>query len=282
MNLPGPRSEQESTQPPSKHSFLVEVQGDASQPRVVSAVICAKNEERSIGDVIKGCLAFVDEIIVVDGHSSDDTRAIASELGGKVILDSGGGKGVAIRESLDHVRGDLVVFLDADGSHDPADIPRLLEPLLKDNADHVTGSRLLGGSSELHGGFDEFLRLTGSSFITACINWRFCKRLSDSQNGFRAARTDVLRDLNLRENSTTIEQEMIMKTLLHGYRMAEVPTHEHKRRFGESHISVWRAAPHYVWCLVRYCFIARRVVRRQTGKDQAQGGARVASEAQER
>ena len=58
-----------------------------------------------------------------------------------------------------------------------------------DDADHVAASRLRGGSSELHGGFDEFLRLAGSSFITACINWRFDCRLSDSQNGFRAIRT---------------------------------------------------------------------------------------------
>ena len=97
------------------------------------------------------------------------------------------------------------------------------------SADHVVASRLRGGSSELHGGFDEFLRLAGSSFITACINWRFACQLSDSQNGFRAVRTSVLRQLDLRENTTTIEQEMTMKTLRHGWRMAEVPSHEHPR-----------------------------------------------------
>ncbi len=90
-----------------------------------------------------------------------------------------------------------------------------------------SASRLRGGSSELHGGFDEFLRLAGSSFITACINWRFNCQLSDSQNGFRAVRTSVLRQLDLRENTTTIEQEMTIKTLRQGWRMAEVPSHEH-------------------------------------------------------
>ena len=91
-----------------------------------------------------------------------------------------------------------------------------------------SASRLRGGSSELHGGFDEFLRLAGSSFITACINWRFECQLSDSQNGFRAVRTSVLRQLDLRENTTTIEQEMTIKTLRRGWRMAEVPSHEHR------------------------------------------------------
>ena len=123
----------------------------------------------------------------------------------------------------------VTVFVDADGSHDLCDIPRLIEPIRQGEADHVTASRLLGGSSELHGGFDEFFRLPGSSFITACINWRFGVRLSDSQNGFRAIRTCVLRELALRENHTTIEQEMIMRTLRLGYRIAEVPSHESAR-----------------------------------------------------
>jgi len=94
----------------------------------------------------------------------------------------------------------------------------------------------------------------GSSFITACINARFGVRLSESQNGFRAIRTSVLRDLGLVEDITTIEQEMIMKTLRKGYRMAEVPAHEHARRHGVSHIKVWKVAPRYVYTLFKYLF----------------------------
>jgi dolichol-phosphate mannosyltransferase len=115
----------------------------------------------------------------------------------------------------------------------------------------VTGSRLLGGSSELHGGFDEWLRLSGSSFITACINWRYRVRLSDSQNGFRALRTDLLRRLPLRSTGFTIEQEMIVETLRAGRRMAEVPAHEHPRRAGRSHLSVWRHGWRYPISLLR-------------------------------
>jgi dolichol-phosphate mannosyltransferase len=118
----------------------------------------------------------------------------------------------------------------------------------------VSGSRLIGGSSELHGGFDEFLRLAGSSLITACINYRFKVRLSESQNGFRAIRTAVLKSLELRENSTTIEQEMVIKTLKQGYRMAEVPAHEHERRHGVSHIRLWRVSARYVYTLVKNLF----------------------------
>jgi dolichol-phosphate mannosyltransferase len=156
---------------------------------------------------------------------------------------------------MGYVTGDIVVFMDADGSHDPADIPKLVQPIVDNRADHVSGSRLMGGSSELHGGFDECFRLMGSSFITACINWKFGVRLSESQNGFRAIRTDVMKRLDLKENITTIEQEMIMKTLRKGFRMAEVPSHEKERTMGYSKISLRKVWFRYVYSLFKYLFI---------------------------
>ena len=220
----------------------------------VSAVIAAKQEALSIEDVIGRARHYVGEIIVAVGHSTDGTAEIAARCGARVIEDGGRGKGEAIRRAIPCIQTPIAVFLDADGSHDPEDIPLLVEPILTDRADHVSASRLRGGSSELHGGFDEFLRLTGSSFITACINWRFACGLSDSQNGFRAIRTSVLRQLDLREDTTTIEQEMIIKTLRQGWRMAEVPSHEHARAHGVSHIRVSRCAPRYGYSLLKYLF----------------------------
>lgn len=220
----------------------------------VSVVIAAKQEARTIEQVVRRCERYAGEIVVVVGRSTDGTGEIAARSGARVLPDRGHGKGDAIRCAIPTIRTPITVFLDADGSHDPEDIPLLVEPILTDEADHVTASRLRGGSSELHGGFDEFFRLTGSSFITACINWRFGCRLSDSQNGFRAIRTEVLRRLDLRENTTTIEQEMILKTLRRGYRMGEVPSHEHPRTHGVSHINVWRSSPRYGYSLVKYLF----------------------------
>ena len=218
----------------------------------VSIVIAAKQEALSIGEVLYRTAPFAGEVFVVVGGSSDGTFDVAKAGGATVLHDGGKGKGEALRRAIPLIRTPVTVFLDADGSHDPEDIPLLVEPILSGEADHVTASRLRGGSSELHGGFDEFFRLTGSSFITACINWRFGCRLSDSQNGFRAVRTSVLQQLDLRENGTTIEQEMIIKTLRRGWRMAEVPSHEHPRVHGRSHIRVWRSAPRYVYSLVKY------------------------------
>jgi dolichol-phosphate hexosyltransferase len=222
--------------------------------RDVTVVIPAKNEATTIQRVVEACRPYAHEVIVVDGHSTDGTAARASEAGARVVLDHGRGKGDAIRTSIPLITTPFVVFIDADGSHDPADIPQLVQPLSLGAADHVSGSRLIGGSSELHGGFDEFWRLMGSSFITAAINWRFGVRLSESQNGFRALRTDTLRRLPLSENLTTIEQEMVIKTIKAGFRMAEVPAHEHARLEGKSHITLWRVAHRYVWVLVRELF----------------------------
>jgi dolichol-phosphate mannosyltransferase len=220
----------------------------------VSVVIAAKQEAPSIGGVIDRTRRYANEIVVVVGQSTDGTADIAARSGANVLPDTGRGKGRAIREAIPHIRTPVTVFLDADGSHDPEDIPLLVEPILAGEADHVVASRLRGGSSELHGGFDEFLRLAGSSFITACINWRFNCGLSESQNGFRALRTSVLRELDLRENTTTIEQEMTIKTLRQGWRIAEVPSHEHPRRHGTSHIRVWHDSPRYGYSLIKYLF----------------------------
>ena len=219
-----------------------------------SVVIPALNEEDTIAEIILECKPYADEIIVVDGHSQDRTREISADNGARVILDNKKGKGEAIRHVIDFVRGDIIVFIDADGSHDPKDIPKLVGPIKRHEADHVSASRLIGGSSELHGGFDECFRLMGSSFITACINWRFKVRLSESQNGFRAIKTDVIKQLDLSENITTIEQEMIMRTLKKGFRMAEVPSHEYERKKGYSKISLKKVWFRYVYTLVKYLF----------------------------
>lgn len=221
----------------------------------VTVIVPTKEEAPTVEGVVKGAKKFASRVIVIDGHSLDETRELAARAGAEVMLDDRRGKGAAMRLALAQVKTKFTVFIDADASHDPEDIPKLLAPLMRDEADHVGASRLIGGSSELHGGFDEFLRLAGSSFITACIGHKFGIKLSDSQNGFRAARTEILNKLNLCEDSTTIEQEMIIKTLRKGYRLVEVPSHEHARRFGQSKINLSEVWFDYGWSLVRHLYL---------------------------
>lgn len=220
----------------------------------ITVVIPAKNEEANMPLILEGCKKFADELIVIDGHSIDKTREIAEKFGAKVYLDNKKGKGDGIRVAIEKATGDIIVFIDADGSHDPLDIPKLIQPIMDGECDHVTGSRMRGGSDELHGDIGKFIRMVGSDIITLGINYRFNVRLTDSQNGFRALNADMAKKLPLKENITTIEQEMIIKTLKAGYRMGEAATHEYARRSGESTINVRKVAWRYVYSWLKYLF----------------------------
>lgn len=220
----------------------------------ISVIICSKNEEKSIGKVIAGCLEHAGEVIIIDGLSHDSTVEIARAMGARVFLDGGNGKGEAVRIGISKATRDVLVFIDADGSHDPQDIPRMVQPIFDGVADHVSGSRMRGGSDELHGDIGKFIRMVGSDIITLGINYRFGVRLTESQNGFRAIRRAVALKLDLKENITTIEQEMIIKTLRKGYRITEIPAHEYERFSGDSNIDVKRVWFRYVYTWLKYMF----------------------------
>ncbi len=221
----------------------------------ITIVIPAKNEEKSIQGIIEKCQKYSNEIIVVDGHSTDRTREIAESMNVKVYLDNRKGKGDALRVAISKATKEIIVFIDSDCSHDPDEIPRLVQPIIEGEADHVTGSRMRGGSDELHGDIGKFIRMVGSDIITLGINYRFGVRLTDSQNGFRAIKRDVAVSLNLKENITTIEQEMIIKTLHKNHRMAEVAAHEYRRKYGDSNIKVSKVWFRYLYSWIKYLLL---------------------------
>jgi dolichol-phosphate mannosyltransferase len=232
--------------------------GAATKPLLagVTAVIPARNEHRSIAEIIARTRPFCDEVLVVDGHSTDGTAQIALGMGKGVrcVKDNRKGKGDAIRVGALNAHYDIVVFLDADGSHDPADIPAMVAPIKAGEADMVVGSRGKGGSDELHGDVEKLLRMIGSDIILIGINMRWKQNLTDSQNGFRAIRTEVIRSLDLQENITTIEQEMTMKALKKGFRVSEVPSHEYSRLYGDSTIKLRKVWFRYVYSFVKNLF----------------------------
>ncbi len=220
----------------------------------VTVVVPTRNEEGMIGEIVEAVRPFGDEILVVDGHSTDKTREIAAAHGARVILDHGKGKGDALRLALVEAQHEIVCFIDADGSHDPNDIPAMVAPIKAGTHDMVIGSRGRGGSDELHGTFDQLLRYLGSQIFMLGINYRWNVRLTDSQNGFRAIRKDRGNELGLRSNLTTIEQEMLMRALKKGLRVTEIPSHEYERKWGVSKVSVWKLWFAYVWSFLRNIF----------------------------
>lgn len=217
----------------------------------ITIVVPAKNEAETIGRVIESVREYGDELLVVDGRSVDGTADIARRLGARLLEDGGRGKGDAVRMAIKEAKGDIIVFVDADLSHEPTDIPALIGPIRAGEADLVIGSRPRGGSDEMTGDLDRFIRWFGQQIIQLGINYRFGVRLTDAQNGFRSIRKDVASDLDLKENLTTIEQEMVMKVLRKGYRIAEIPSHEFERGAGRSKISLRRMWFRYVYQWLR-------------------------------
>ncbi len=235
-------------------AFSLSYYGDSR----VGVVILARNEENTIAQAVEGAARYAHCVYVMDGHSTDKTAEIATANGAMVVQDEGRGKGAAIRQSLNIIPADVVVFMDADGSHDPLDIPRLALPVTRQETDLCVGSRFSGGSDELSVSFGQLIRTIGNILMNIAINKRWSVELTDTLNGFRAIRRTAALSIGLVAKRHTIEQEMVMKMLRYGYRVSNVPTHEFPRLFGESHIKIGKEWPIFVWCVV--VNIARRNV----------------------
>ncbi len=239
----------------------IERTGPDGTAHSITVIVPTRNEAANLLPVLVCVRPHADELLVIDGHSHDGTCDIAQACRARVIRDDGRGKGAAIRLGIQEAKGDILVFVDADGSHDPHDIPALVKPLIEGTADHVSGSRMLGGSDELHATIHQFVRLFGSQIITLSINYTLNVRLTDCQNGLRSIRREVAQSLNLRENITTIEQEMIIKTLRSGYRLAEVATHEYVRANGQSNFRVKDVWLRYIVSFLYYLLFWRPCAR---------------------
>lgn len=213
----------------------------------VTIVIPTKNEEKNISEIIDSVKSYGDEILVVDGHSKDRTRETASQKGARVVLDGGRGKGDGIRTAIREARGGIIVFIDADGSHMPEDIPSLVKPIKEGKSDLVIASRMRGGSEELYGNASEAFRMIMGVFVNLIINYRFGARITDCENGFRAIKKSVAEKLVLKANNFDIEEEMLMKCLKKGFRVSEIPSRELRRKHGKSNINLWKTWHIFVW-----------------------------------
>ena len=221
----------------------------------VTVVIPVFHEEKTIEKIIKATKPFCNDILVVSAkNAKDKTRDIVKSLGIRILIDDGKGKGAGMRLAINNIKEGIIVFMDADGSHIPSDIPKLVMPIKKEGYDMVIGSRFLGGSEELHGDFDKFLRMFFSMCIAFVINLRFRSSIQDTQNGFRAIKVDVAKKLNLQSNIFDIETEMVMKCLKKRYRILEIPSKELKREYGKSGIKIFPMGFIYAWRVFKNFF----------------------------
>lgn len=236
--------------------------GDLRPDRVrVSVVIPTHNEAQSIGRVLADLpVELVTEVLVVDSNSTDGTCEIASGLGARVLHEPRRGYGRACLTGLAAAQDpDIVVFLDGDYSDRPQELPLLLAPIIDGQADITLGSRL--GKQSLRGALPWHQRL-GNRLAALLVRLLYGLRISDL-GPFRAGRADVLRRLELQENTYGWAVEMILKGTLAGFRLTEVPV-SYYPRIGKSKISgTLRGTAGAAWfilsLIVRYYFRHRRV-----------------------
>jgi glycosyltransferase involved in cell wall biosynthesis len=215
-----------------------------SQPRVrVSFIIPAHNEAATISDVLRRieALKLDAQVVIVDDGSQDGTAEEAEgslgRLDGLVLRQPNRGKGAAVRAAIPHVDGDIVVIQDADMEYDPADVPRLIDPIVRGVADVVYGNRLSGGQPQRA---YMFWHLVGNRFLSLVTNALFNTTLSDMETGYKAFRTDVLRSLQLRQNDFRIEPEITSQICLRKLRIYEVPIAYYGRTYAEGKEITWR------------------------------------------
>ena len=222
--------------------------GSERRSRVV-CIIPTLNEQPSIGSVISRAKKYVDEIIVVDGKSEDGTVAEALKNGVSIMIQRGFGKGAAIRQAFNVVDADFVIMMDGDGSMDPEEIPSFLEKL-SSGADMVRGSRFLqgGGTSDL-----TLVRKFGNRVFLFLTNALFSTRFTDLCYGFKAFKATALHRLNvdLKANGFEIETEISIKAAKAKLDIQEVPSYEHKRKHGESHLNAVRDGWHILRVIIK-------------------------------
>ena len=226
---------------------------------LLSIIVPVYNERATIGAVLERLLSIdlpiAREIIAVDDGSSDGTAAelaaaaARSPLVTAVHLERNGGKGLALRTGLERTKGTIVAIQDADLELDPAQLAALVEPLLRDEADVVYGSRFMHGSSHV-----PFMTRVGNRSLTMLTNALYGASLTDMETCYKIMRGDLARSLPLTANRFDIEPEITVQLLKSGARLRELPVTFSPRSRAAGKKIRWRDGWHAVRLLVRHRF----------------------------
>jgi glycosyltransferase involved in cell wall biosynthesis len=226
----------------------------------VTIIVPAHDEAPTIEQVLRRVieLPWELEVLVVDDGSADETAAIAERVAAELpairVLrhERNRGKGAAVRTGIAASTGEFVVIQDADLEYDPADLPRLLGPLLAGTADVVYGSRLRGGEPQRA---HLFWHYAGNRFLSLLTDVLYNTTLSDMEVGYKAFRGELLRSLRLVSDSFAIEAELTARVLrAPDVRIYEVPISYYGRSYAEGKEITWRDGLIAVATLLRFRF----------------------------
>jgi glycosyltransferase involved in cell wall biosynthesis len=223
----------------------------------ISVVMPVYNERVTLRPVIERVLAvsLPVELLCIDDGSQDGSREILAEMQSqfpqiRVLLQPRNlGKGAALRRGIQEATGAYIIIQDADLEYDPADYPRLLEPLLQDKADVVYGSRFLGAAPHrvLY-----FWHSVGNRILTLLSNCLTNINLTDMETCYKAFRREVLQSIPLEENRFGFEPEITVKVAKRRLRIYEVGISYWGRTYEEGKKIGWKDGFRAVWCLLKY------------------------------
>jgi glycosyltransferase involved in cell wall biosynthesis len=217
----------------------------------ITLIIPTFNEEGNLLHVLPNIPPIVDEIIIVDGHSSDNTVEVAGKLCPRacIIYQEGKGKGNALRTAFKNATGDIIVTMDADGSMNSDEIPRFVEAL-KNGYDFAKGSRFMssGGTNDAPGH-----RMFGNWALAVITNILYRTHYSDVTYGYNALSRRCLEKIKLKSAGFSIETEMAIKAKKAGVKITEVPSFESPRISGQAKLNSLRDG----WVILRIIIAER-------------------------
>lgn len=238
---------------------LIETDAPSPRPlswnlRSVTVLIPAKNEAGNIAWVLRNMPPSVDEVVLVDGNSTDRTVEVARAIRPDIVVvnERARGKGAAMRTGFAVARGAYVVVMDADGSMHPADVDAYVAAL-DDGADLVKGSRYMrgGSSTDL-----TMVRSLGNRALLALSNLLFRQQFTELCYGYFALRARRIAELQLEADGFEIETEVVCRSVRQGLIVREIPSHETPRISGESNLHPVRDGFRILRAMLRAAFTA--------------------------
>jgi len=236
------------------------LEGLSNMRSKVVAVIPALNEEKTIENVVRGASKYVDRVIIVDDASSDNTAELARRSGATVLeLPERRRVGAVIKAGLEYAKSlnpDIVVTLDADGQHNPEDVPRLIQAVMDGRGEWALGSRF-AHTKRRPGN----LKTLGNFLFSHLVTLLTRQKITDTMCGFRALSREALFNLDLKfEYAYCLEMTLIL--CLEGYRVVEVPIQNKPRKHGKSKV-VLNILPYGIkqLAIVLYTFLRKTIAR---------------------